>query len=49
MVVDTMTELFTTALGLSVPWRVDKVRFAPEAHEIHFDVVCDASRLPCPQ
>lgn len=47
--VDTMTELFTTALGLSVPWRVDKVRFAPEAHEIHFDVVCDASRLPCPQ
>jgi transposase len=45
---DAMTELFTAALGLSTPWRVEQVRFAPEAHEIHFDVVCDAKRLPCP-
>lgn len=36
---DAMTELFTAALGLAEPWRVDAVRFAPEASEIHFDVV----------
>lgn len=45
---DAMTELFTAALGLGSPWRVDAVRFKPEAHEIHFDVVCEAKRLPCP-
>jgi len=28
---------------------VERVRFEPEAHEIHFDVVCKASRLPCPR
>lgn len=44
-----MTELFTAALGLATPWRVEEVRFMPEAHEIHFDVVCDAKRLPCPR
>lgn len=46
---DAMTELFTAALGLAGPWRVKAVRFAPEAHEIHFDVVCASTRLPCPR
>jgi hypothetical protein len=45
---DAMTELFTAALGLAVPWR-KAVCFAPQTHEIHFDVVCDAARLPCPR
>lgn len=44
-----MTQLFTAALGLQSPWRVEQVRFEPEANEIHFDVVCDAQRLPCPR
>ncbi|MDT0496648.1 hypothetical protein RM530_04635 [Algiphilus sp. W345] len=30
--------LFTAALGLSAPWRVTDIRFAPEAGEIHFDI-----------
>lgn len=42
------TRLFTAALGLQVPWEVVDVRFEPEAGEIHFDVACAASRLPCP-
>lgn len=46
---DPMTELFTAALGLAPPWRVAQVRFEPQAHEIHFDVVCDAKQLPCPR
>lgn len=46
---DAMTELFTAALGLAEPWRVETVRFEPEAHEIHFDVACQAARLPCPR
>lgn len=46
---DSMTELFTAALGLQSPWKVDQVRFVPEAHEIHFDVICDAPRLTCPR
>lgn len=46
---DQMTELFTAALGLQSPWKVDQVRFAPETNEIHFDVVCDAQRLACPR
>lgn len=44
-----MNELFTAALGLSSPWQVTGVRFEQAAHEIHFDVRCDASRLPCPR
>ena len=42
------TDLFTAALGLSSPWRVDDVRFIPDQGEIHFDVVCSEKRLPCP-
>lgn len=44
-----MNELFTAALGLSSPWQVSEVRFEQAAHEIHFDVRCDARRLPCPR
>lgn len=46
---DATTELFTTALGLGQPWRVEAVRFEAAAHEIHFDVICEAKRLPCPR
>lgn len=46
---DAMTELFTAALGLAAPWRVKAVRFEPRMHEIHFDLVCAAARLPCPR
>jgi len=42
------TDLFTTALGLQPPWRVEGVRFEPERGEIHFEVVCAEKRLPCP-
>lgn len=43
-----MHDLFTVALGLQAPWRVDDVRFEPEAGEIHFDVSCTEQRLTCP-
>jgi len=46
---DPMTKLFTQALGLPSPWRVDQVRFERAAQEIHFDVICAAKRLPCPR
>lgn len=46
---DPMTQLFTSALGLQSPWRVERVRFEPQVSQIHFDVVCDAQRLPCPR
>lgn len=46
---DAMEVLFTGALGLTAPWQVAAVRFEPEAHAIHFDVICAATRLPCPQ
>lgn len=46
---DATAELFTRALGLVQPWRVEAVRFEAAAHEIHFDVVCEAKRLPCPR
>lgn len=45
---DSINELFTAALGVSPPWKVAVVRFEPEAHTVHFDLVCEASRLPCP-
>jgi hypothetical protein len=46
---DPMTQLFTQALGLQTPWRVEQVRFEPQANAIHFAVACDAKRLPCPR
>jgi len=45
---DPMQELFTAALGISAPWKVAEVRFEPEAHAVHFDLACEATRLPCP-
>jgi len=42
------TPLFTAALGLQDPWKVDEIRFEPEQGEIHFDLACDAKRLGCP-
>jgi len=42
------TDLFTAALGLHSPWRVEDVRFDPDQGEIHFDVICGEKRLPCP-
>lgn len=44
---DPITELFNQALGLPSPWRVEHVRFERAVQEIHFDVVCNAKRLPC--
>jgi len=44
-----MNELFTAALGLASPWQVSAVRFEQAANEIHFDVRCEARRLPCPR
>lgn len=41
------TFLFTSALGLKDPWKVDEIRFEPEQGEIHFDLACDAKRLGC--
>ncbi|HET9048266.1 MAG TPA: hypothetical protein VFN29_04795 [Chiayiivirga sp.] len=49
MSADPMSQLFTSALGLSSPWRVEKVRFEQALNEIHFEVVCDAQRLACPR
>ena len=46
---DSMEVLFTAALGLSSPWAVSEVRFAPDTHSIHFDVICTAKRLACPE
>jgi transposase len=43
-----MKELFTAALGVEPPWKVQAIRFEPEAQTIHFDLICDATRLPCP-
>lgn len=45
---DSINELFTAALGVAPPWKVAAVRFEPEAHTVHFDLVCEAARLPCP-
>jgi len=42
------TDLFTVALGLQSPWKVEDIRFEPEAGDIHFDVACAANQLGCP-
>ncbi len=43
------THLFTTALGLMVPWEVTDVRFDPEAGRIDLDVAfVKGSRFACP-
>ncbi|MBA3057097.1 ISL3 family transposase [Rhodoferax sp.] len=40
--------LFTSALGLSAPWRVEKVDLDTAHRRIDFDLTCDARRLACP-
>ena len=41
-------DLFTVALGLQSPWKVEDIRFEPDQGEIHFDLVCEGQRLACP-
>jgi transposase len=40
--------LFTSALGLPAPWRVEKVNLDTARRRIDFDLTCDAKRLACP-
>ena len=40
--------LFTSALGLAAPWRVEKVNLDTAHRRIDFDLTCDAKRLTCP-
>jgi transposase len=40
--------LFTAALGLQAPWRVERAELSTAKHRIDFDVVCTEQRLPCP-
>ncbi len=40
--------LFTSALGLAAPWKVEKVNLDTANRRIDFDLHCDAKRLACP-
>ena len=40
--------LFTSALGLQEPWSVQKVALDTSRRRIDFDLICKATRLPCP-
>jgi len=40
--------LFTSALGLAAPWRVEKVNLDTAHRRIDFDLTCDAKALTCP-
>jgi transposase len=40
--------LFTSALGLSAPWRVANVELNTAQKRIDFTLTCDAKYLPCP-
>lgn len=40
--------LFTSALGLSAPWRVEKVKLDTALRRIDFELTYDAKRLSCP-
>jgi transposase len=40
--------LFTAALGLQAPWRVDQVELSTANKRIDFSVGCSAKRLNCP-
>ena len=40
--------LFTSALGLSAPWRVASVDLNTAQKRIDFKLTCDAKYLPCP-
>lgn len=41
--------LFTKALGLGAPWRVEQVELDTEKRRIDFHLVCDEKRLDCPE
>ncbi len=40
--------LFTKALGLGAPWRIEKVDLDTAKRRIDFHLVCDEKRLDCP-
>lgn len=40
--------LFTSALGLQEPWRVEKVELDTARRRIDFELTCKATGLPCP-
>ena len=40
--------LFTASLGLKSSWVVAKVELDIDKRRIHFEVSCDARKLPCP-
>ena len=40
--------LFTAALGLQTPWRVERVELSTASKRIDFDVICTERRLACP-
>jgi len=40
--------LFTIALGLNAPWRVDSVELNTAQKRIDFHLTCDAKYVPCP-
>ena len=40
--------LFTSALGLTAPWRVANVELNTAQKRIDFKLSCDAKYLPCP-
>jgi transposase len=40
--------LFTSALGLQLPWEVVKVDLDTAKRRIDFEVACNAKQLPCP-
>lgn len=44
-----MEMLFTSALGLQVPWSVEKVELDTGRRRIDFHLTCGAKRLACPQ
>jgi transposase len=40
--------LFTAALGLQAPWRVERAELSTANKRIDFDVVCTGQRMTCP-
>jgi transposase len=40
--------LFTAALGLQAPWRVERAELSTAKKRIDFDVVCTGQRMTCP-
>lgn len=40
--------LFTAALGLQAPWRVERAELSTAKRRIDFDVVCTERRMSCP-